>query len=71
MPQKARLEARPPRLLGWRAGLSLRWRAGPCVLHHIIIRGIERRKILKDDQDLKNYFSRLFITNTDQVVETY
>ncbi len=33
----------------------------PGVLHHIIIRGIERRKIFKDDQDLKDFLNRLSI----------
>jgi len=27
----------------------------PGVLHHIIIRGIERRKIFRDDQDKDNF----------------
>ncbi len=28
-------------------------------LHHVIIRGIERRKIVADEQDQKNFVSRL------------
>ena len=31
----------------------------PGVLHHIILRGIERRKIFKDDQDRNNFLERL------------
>jgi REP element-mobilizing transposase RayT len=33
----------------------------PGVLHHIITRGIERRKIFKDDQDRANLLNRLSI----------
>ena len=33
----------------------------PGVLHHIIIRGIERRKIFIDDQDKDNLTDRLSI----------
>ena len=33
----------------------------PGVLHHIIIRGIERRKIFRDDKDKDNFIDRLFI----------
>ena len=33
----------------------------PGVLHHIIIRGIERRKIFGDDQDKDNLIDRLSI----------
>jgi len=31
----------------------------PGVLHHIMIRGIERRKIFLDDKDRENFLSRL------------
>jgi len=31
----------------------------PGALHHIIIRGIERRKIFKDDQDKEQFFDRM------------
>ena len=31
----------------------------PGVLHHIIIRGIERRKIFRDDKDRDNFIDRL------------
>ena len=31
----------------------------PGALHHIIIRGIERRKIFRSDYDRKNFVSRL------------
>lgn len=33
----------------------------PGVLHHIIIRGIERRKIFRDDEDKNNFTDRLSI----------
>ncbi len=31
----------------------------PGVLHHIIIRGIERRKIFRDDKDRNDFIDRL------------
>jgi hypothetical protein len=31
----------------------------PGVLHHIIVRGIERRRIFSDDQDRDNFVERL------------
>jgi len=31
----------------------------PGVLHHVIIRGIERREIFRDDKDRENFFDRL------------
>ena len=31
----------------------------PGALHHIIIRGIERKAIFKDDSDRENFFNRL------------
>jgi len=31
----------------------------PGILHHVILRGIERRKIFKDDQDRNNFLERL------------
>ncbi len=31
----------------------------PGALHHIIVRGIERRKIFKDDTDRNNFLDRL------------
>jgi REP element-mobilizing transposase RayT len=31
----------------------------PGVYHHIIVRGIERRKIFKDDSDRDNFLNRL------------
>ena len=38
----------------------------PGALHHIIIRGIERRRIFSDDQDRDNFIERLgkIITET-------
>ena len=34
----------------------------PGALHHIIVRGIERRKIFLDDQDRHNFLDRLGAT---------
>ncbi len=31
----------------------------PGILHHVIIRGIERRKIFNDNQDRENFLDRL------------
>ena len=31
----------------------------PGTLHHIIVRGIERRKIVDDDKDRKNFVDRM------------
>jgi len=31
----------------------------PGALHHVIVRGIERRKIFRSDYDRKNFLSRL------------
>ncbi len=33
----------------------------PGILHHIMIRGIERRKIFRDDKDRENFLDRLSI----------
>ena len=33
----------------------------PGVLHHVIIRGIERRRIFRDDFDRENFLERLSI----------
>ena len=38
----------------------------PGALHHIIVRGIERRRIFSDDQDRDNFIERL----SDIVTET-
>jgi REP element-mobilizing transposase RayT len=38
----------------------------PGALHHIIVRGIERRRIFSDDQDRENFIERL----GDIVIET-
>jgi putative transposase len=40
----------------------------PGTLHHVVIRGIERRRIVEDDQDRKNFVSRL--SNLAQDTET-
>lgn len=31
----------------------------PAVLHHIMIRGVERRKIFRDNKDRENFLERL------------
>jgi putative transposase len=31
----------------------------PGILHHVIIRGIERRKIFRDSEDRENFIDRL------------
>lgn len=33
----------------------------PGLLHHVMIRGIERRKIFRDDKDRENFLGRLSI----------
>jgi len=33
----------------------------PGLLHHVMMRGIERRKIFKDDKDRENFIDRLSI----------
>ncbi len=43
----------------------------PGVLHHIIIRGIERRKIFRDDQDKDNFTDRLSILLPDTKTSCY
>jgi len=56
MPRQARLDARPPRL-------SSRCRAGggqaPGSLHHVIVRGIEKRRIVDDGKDRENFVKRM------------
>jgi REP element-mobilizing transposase RayT len=37
----------------------------PGALHHIIIRGIERRRIFSDDQDRDNFVERLGVIVTE------
>jgi REP element-mobilizing transposase RayT len=37
----------------------------PGALHHIIVRGIERRKIFYDDNDRDNFLDQLGIILTD------
>jgi len=75
MPRIARLDARlpapeprDPPAIAWRCIQPKRrhawqWRAGggqaPGVLHHIMIRGIERRKIFRDNRDRDNLLYRL------------
>ncbi len=49
------------------------WKAridAPGALHHVIIRGIERRKIFRTDYDRKNFVERLskLIPETQQIV---
>jgi len=39
----------------------------PGVLHHVIIRGIERRKIFRDDQEKDNLTDRLSILLSEDI----
>jgi len=41
----------------------------PGTLHHIIVRGIERRRIFSDDQDRENFIERLggILTETQAI----
>ena len=43
----------------------------PGVLHHVIIRGIERRKIFNDNQDRDNFFDRLAILLPETNITCY
>jgi len=53
MPRLTGLDARPPRLSESDGGQA------PGELHHVIGRGIERRKIFLDDTDRNNFLDRL------------
>jgi hypothetical protein len=54
MPRQARLDARPPRLSSPRDGGQ-----APGILHHVVIRGIERKEMVKDDHDRQNFVYRI------------
>lgn len=41
------------------------------VLHHIIIRGIERRRIFRDDHDRENFLERLAVLLTETKTACY
>ena len=43
----------------------------PGLLHHIIIRGIERRKIFNDDKDRENFIERLSVLLPETKTECY
>ena len=43
----------------------------PGLLHHIMIRGIERRKIFNDDKDRKNFIERLSILLPETKTQCY
>lgn len=43
----------------------------PGALHHIIVRGIERRKIFYDDEDRDNFLERLGAILTDTETPCY
>ena len=43
----------------------------PGLLHHIMIRGIERRKIFKDDKDRENFIERLSILLPETKTQCY
>jgi hypothetical protein len=52
MPRQARLDARPPRL-------SSHGGQAPGTLHHVIVRGIEKRRIVDDKVDRDNFVLRM------------
>jgi hypothetical protein len=43
----------------------------PGALHHIIIRGIERKPIFRDSQDYQNFIERLDIVLMDSSMSCY
>ena len=43
----------------------------PGLLHHVIIRGIERRKIFDDDQDRNNFIDRLSVLLSETRTQGY
>ena len=52
-------------MTGWPMPRGARLDA-PGTLHHVIVRGIERRKIVKDDADRDNFVNRM----ADRAAET-
>ena len=71
MPRQDRLDARPacPDLgvLAWaRDGGQ-----APGTLHHVIVRGIEKKEIVTDNTDRKNFITRLGTLVTDTDMEVY
>lgn len=43
----------------------------PGLLHHVMIRGIERRKIFRDDKDRDNFIERLSILLPETKTQCY
>jgi len=43
----------------------------PCVLHHVMGRGIERRKIILGDEDRNDFIDRLSILVQKGAIEIY
>ena len=43
----------------------------PDLLHHVMIRGIERRKIFNDDKDRENFIERLSILLPETKTQCY
>ena len=43
----------------------------PGLLHHVMIRGIERRKIFNDDKDHENFIERLSILLPETKTQCY
>ncbi len=43
----------------------------PGLLHHVMTRGIERRKIFNDDKDRKNFIERLSILLPETKTQCY
>ena len=72
---KSRIDARPPRLSLQPACHAKHERAGdgqaPGELHHVIGRGIDRRKIFLDDTDRNNFLDRLADIVTETKIACY
>jgi REP element-mobilizing transposase RayT len=43
----------------------------PGLLHHVIVRGIEKRSVFLDDQDREEFLSRLVILLTETQTDCY
>jgi len=85
MPQSSRLDARPPRLSesdppalrckALRAGGELaRQNCGgqaPGILHHVMGRGIERKKIFIDKRHRQDFITRLAALAEDKSMDIY
>ena len=43
----------------------------PGAMHHIIVRGIDRQKLFKNDEDRNNFLSRLSVILTETKTDCY